>query len=153
VVERLEGETLAARLEPLHHQVRDAAVGAVGAPHVEERADVRMAERGDRAGLALEAGAAVGIGGELVRQHLDRDEPVEPRVAGGEDLAHTPAPQRAHDFVGTEPLARRQAHGAGDHERTIPAAPGTEKGERNGSTLGVRRTTLTTGAAHALGRQ
>ncbi len=82
------GQRLA--LEPLHHEVFDLPVRPLRAPDVEERADVRVAERRDGLRLALEAGAPVGVGGELAGQHLDRDQAVEPGVAGGEDLAHTP---------------------------------------------------------------
>ncbi len=70
-----------------------------------------MAERGDRAGLALEAGAPVGIGRNTLRQDLDRDVAAEPRVARAVDLAHPSGPNEADDFVRTEADARRHWHG------------------------------------------
>ena len=45
----------------LHHEVRRALVLA----DVVDGADVGVVERGDRLGLALEAGATVGVGGEV----------------------------------------------------------------------------------------
>ena len=70
------GERLA--LEMLHHQEVDAVLAA----DVVERADVRVVQRGDRAGLALEAFADVGIAGERGREDLDGDRAIEARVAG-----------------------------------------------------------------------
>ena len=69
---------------------------------VVERADVRMVERRDRPRLALEALADCGFGGELRRQHLDRDVAIEPRVAGAIHLAHAAGAEQRDDLVGPE---------------------------------------------------
>ena len=65
---------------------------------VVDRADVRMVERGDGAGLAFEPRARIGIGGDLGRQDFDRDRAVEPRIAGAIDLAHAARAERRDDL-------------------------------------------------------
>jgi hypothetical protein len=79
-----------------------------------------VAQGRDGARLALEARAAVGVGRELARQHLDRDQAVEPGVTGREDL----------DLVGTEPLARELLI---PDDCRLPIRPlGWEQGHRTG---------------------
>ena len=85
--------------------------GQLGPPHVEERADVGMAERGDRLRLALEPLAALRVTRELAREHLDRDVAREPRVPGAVHLAHASGAEGCHDFVGSKTLARGEGHG------------------------------------------
>ena len=92
--------------EKLHDQV--VAAGLMS--HVEDGADVRMAERCDRAGLALEACAGVAVVGAVRRKDLDRDDAVEPRVVGAIDLAHPARADRREDFIRPEPSARDQIH-------------------------------------------
>ena len=75
-------------LEQLGHGVGDAVVRA----EVVDREDVRMRERGDGLGLALEARERVGVRGQLRGEDLDGDLAVELRVARAVDLAHPPAP-------------------------------------------------------------
>jgi hypothetical protein len=58
---------------------------------VEERADVRVVERGGDARLALEAVHRLLIARQLRRQDLDRDLPAEARVLGAIDDAHPAA--------------------------------------------------------------
>ncbi len=53
-------------------------------------------------GLALEPRQAIGIGRELVRQHLDRDVAVQLRVAGAVDLAHAAGAEGGGDLEGAE---------------------------------------------------
>ena len=53
-----------------------------------DAADVRMVQRREHLRFALEAREAIGIGGEGVRQDLDRDVAIELRVARAIDLAH-----------------------------------------------------------------
>jgi hypothetical protein len=60
---------------------------------VVDREDVGVRERGDRLGLALEAGERVGVRGQLRREDLDGDVPVELRVAGA--VLPSPAPSGA----------------------------------------------------------
>ena len=52
--------------------------------------------------LALEAGAHLGVRGQVRRQHLDRHVAPEPRVVGAIDLAHAARAERGEDLVGTE---------------------------------------------------
>ncbi len=70
---------------------------------VVDAADVRMVQRRDRAGLALEARTPIGIAGQFARQHLDRHRAIEARVARAVDLPHSAGAQRADDFVRAEP--------------------------------------------------
>ncbi len=52
--------------------------------------------------LAREAGAALGIGGEVGRQDLDRHVATELAVARAIDLAHAAGAERSDDRVGAE---------------------------------------------------
>ena len=74
-----------------------------------------MVERGDGPSLALETVAAFGIECRRVWQHLERDEPIEPRVARFVDLAHAPAAERGDDFVRPEarPCGERHSRRSG----------------------------------------
>ena len=67
-----------------------------------DRRDVRMIERGEDLGLALEAGEALGVVCEQVGQDLERDVATELRVARAIDLAHAAGAEQREDFVGTE---------------------------------------------------
>jgi hypothetical protein len=96
-------------LEQLGHGVGDAVVPA----EVVDREDVRMRERGDGLGLALEARERVGVGGQLRGEDLDGDVAVELRVAGAVDLAHPAGAERREDFVGPETGPGSQRHGGG----------------------------------------
>ena len=93
-------------LEILHDEER----GAVLLAHVVQRADVRMIELRDRAGLAIEALAELRVGREGVRENLDRDRAIEPRVAGFVDLAHPAGADERQDFVRAEASAGGQRH-------------------------------------------
>ena len=50
-------------------------------------------------GFLQEAPAPLGVGGELTRQDLDRDRPLQPGVGRAIDLAHAALPQRLLDAV------------------------------------------------------
>ena len=76
------------------------------------RGDVRMIQRRERLRLALEPRQAFGVGGERVRQDLDRDLAAERRVRRPIHLAHPAFADRRGDFVGAEP-------GAGSHRQTL----------------------------------
>ena len=52
--------------------------------------------------MAFEAGQAIGIGGEGVRQDFERDIAIQLRVAGAVDLAHATGADLGGDVVGTE---------------------------------------------------
>src|SRR5262249_27100782 len=73
--------------------------------------DVRMRELRDGLRLALEALAPVGGGGEMGGEHLDRDRPLEARVAGAVDLAHPAGTSLGQDLVGAEASAGGERHG------------------------------------------
>ena len=61
-----------------------------------------MVQRGERLRFALEARQPLGIGGEAVRQDLDRDVAIELRVARAIDLAHAAGANDRDDLVGAE---------------------------------------------------
>ena len=72
--------------------------------------DVRMVQRGKRAGLALESREAVRIGREELRQDLDGDVTFKLRVAGAIDLAHPAHADLGQDLVHTYASAAGERH-------------------------------------------
>jgi len=76
---------------------------------VEERADVRVSE-GGCLGLALEAGAAIIIGGDARGENLDGDRAIEADVAGLVHSAHAAGPERGLDLIRPEASAGRERH-------------------------------------------
>ena len=52
--------------------------------------------------LQLESAQPVGVGGDVLRQHLDRDVAPEPGVARAIDLAHPSRPEGGDDLVGAD---------------------------------------------------
>jgi hypothetical protein len=60
--------------------------------------------------LVLEARADCGLGGEMLRPHLDRDVASEPRVMRSLDLAHAPRAERGRDLVGAKAGAGEAGH-------------------------------------------
>lgn len=85
-------------LQQFHHQVGRSLV----CPEVENGEDVRMGERRQGAGLLLEAGQAVRVRAEGLRQHLQRHLPAQLRVLRPVHLAHPPRTQEGEDFVGAK---------------------------------------------------
>ena len=85
-------------LEKLHHRVRDPCLRA----EVEDGQDVRMGKRRDRFRLALEASQRVGIGGDGLREDLDRDVPVQLVIPRAVDLPHATSADRREDLVSAE---------------------------------------------------
>ena len=71
-------------LQQLHHGEADPAV----LPEVVDGEDVRVRQRGDRLGLALEARRGLGLVGQALGQDLDRHVASEARVPRPVDLAH-----------------------------------------------------------------
>ena len=67
--------------------------------------DVRMVERRQHLRFALETRESLRVGGEEVRQNLDGDVTVQPRVACPIDFAHSAGPEGGQDFVGAEASA------------------------------------------------
>jgi hypothetical protein len=102
---RSSGEVRAAqpRSERLAFQQLGDDVGStvVGADVV-HREDVRMAELAGRTGFQLETPQPSRIGGDLGRQHLDRDIPAQAGIAGAVDLPHPTRPDRQHHFIGAQ---------------------------------------------------
>jgi hypothetical protein len=96
-------------LEKLHDEKRRAILLA----HVVQRADVRMIELRDRPGLAIKALAELRIGCKGVRENLDRDRAIEPRVSGFVHLSHPTGADERQDFVWAEASAGEQWHQGG----------------------------------------
>jgi hypothetical protein len=111
--QQTRGQRLA--LQQLQHEVVRLALAA----DVEERADVRVAQRRDRLRLALEPRAPLLVLGELARQHLDRHAPIEPRVFGAPHLAHAAGTDRSDELVGSK--TRTDAN-RGSFHRLKPSA-------------------------------
>ena len=82
----------------LHHQVVDAVL----LPDVENGADVRVAQRGQRFGFTLEALLQGWIARDVQAQDLDGDVPVEPRIVRPIHLAHATGLDQRLDAIGTE---------------------------------------------------
>ena len=101
-------------LEMLHHEEAGAALLA----HVEQGADVGVAQLRDGARLPLEPLAELRRRGDERRQYLDRHGAVEARVARLEHFAHAAGAEFGQDFVGSELGA--------DHD----AGPGRATGAR-----------------------
>ncbi len=93
-------------LDQLHGQ----EAGAVLVLDREQRDDVRVVEAGDRARLVLEAGEAVGVGGDVGGKHLERHIATEPTVPGAVHLAHSARAERADDLVVAETGTCDQRH-------------------------------------------
>jgi molybdopterin molybdotransferase len=100
--------------EVLEDHVRPVVLAAV----VEEEADVRVTERGNRVRLALEARRIAALG-----EQLDDDPPVEHRVLGPPDLGHSAAAQPLEKAIA--PTDRVGLHGSrlwaemSGHEKTL----------------------------------
>ena len=102
---------LEARGQRLALQVRhDEKVRAIDAADVVDAADVGMVQSRDRASLALEPGPPFGIASDLTWQDLDRDRPIEARVAGFVDLTHSTHANLGRDLVRAEERASSESH-------------------------------------------
>ena len=64
--------------------------------------DVRVIQSGEGLGLALEPHQAVGIGGDRLGQHFERDVTFESQIARAIDLAHPAFAKLRDDFIGPE---------------------------------------------------
>jgi hypothetical protein len=93
-------------LEELHRDVRDVLV----APEVVNSEDVRVRERRDRPGFSLEARERGRVGGEPLRQDLDRDVAFELGVPRSVDFAHPTCAERREDLVRAEARTRGERH-------------------------------------------
>ena len=98
-------------LEPFPlDQLEDEVNGAPRLFDAVKGRDVRVIQRAEEAGLALEAGPALRVAREGVRKGLDRDLAVEPRVARPKDLTHPPSPERREDFERPDTRTGRKRH-------------------------------------------
>jgi hypothetical protein len=104
---------------PTRHQIRerdavdelqDQGMRIAGLLQPIDGGDVRMVQRGEHLGLALEAAQAVRIEGEQLGQHLQRDITIQPGIARAIDLAHAADANGHDDFILTEPAPGRQRH-------------------------------------------
>ncbi len=64
--------------------------------------DVRVVQSREDFGFAAEAGHAVGVVGDGIRQDLDGDVPLEFDVPGAVHLAHAAGADGGHDLVGAK---------------------------------------------------
>jgi len=83
---------------------------AIGRARLVHDHDVRVVQGRRGARLPLESSHEVRVLGVLLTEDLQRDVATESGVARVVDLSHAPAPQRTHDFVGTERRPRGQDH-------------------------------------------
>jgi hypothetical protein len=65
-------------------------------------ADVRVIQRREDLGFALEAGQPVGVVREQLREHFQRDIAIELGVARAVDLTHAAATKRGDDLIKTD---------------------------------------------------
>ena len=93
--------------EVFHHQEVDLVL----VPDVEQRADPRMIQSGNVAGLAFEAQTEFRADGHAAPDDLDRHRTIEAGVVRPIHLAHAAAADQRHDFVSAEARARRQNQG------------------------------------------
>ena len=61
--------------------------------------DVGMIQRGEDLRFAMKPREPIGVAGERVGKHLDRDIAIQTRVAGAVDLTHPARPERVQDLV------------------------------------------------------
>jgi putative endopeptidase len=111
-------------LDQLHRE----EAHAVGGVETVDRSDVRMVQRREQTGLALEAGEALGVRGEQVGQDLDRDVAAQRGVGGAPHHAHPAFAERSDDAVVGECGAGSEGHVAaqpkGGFERGPTPGPG-----------------------------
>ena len=94
-------------LDHLHHEGLDA----VALFEAMNLADVGMVQRGERAGLAVEAGEPLRVVGERLGEDLDRHITPEFGVASAIHLPHASRADPLEDVVRTQPRPHRQWQG------------------------------------------
>jgi len=95
------------------HQLQHQETRPAGLFEAVDAGDVRMVERRQRAGLALESGEPVGIRCELGRQRLDGHVASQPGVAGAVDFAHSALAEQVLHFVWAERVPGGESHRLG----------------------------------------
>jgi hypothetical protein len=91
--------------DQLHDQRRNGCLAGDGCGDFFESVDdsnVRVVQRRERAGFALEAFPPLGVGADEVRQHFDGDLAREPRIAGALDFAHAACANEGNHIVGAD---------------------------------------------------
>jgi hypothetical protein len=93
-------------LDELHHQPRDPArpLEAV------DGGDVRMVERRQNFGFALEPDQPVIVGGDRPGQHFDCHGSLQVRIRGPIHFAHSVGPNLGGDLVRADAVTRFQRH-------------------------------------------
>src|SRR5262245_64507347 len=90
-----------------------------------DAADVRMVQRGEHLGFALEPGEAIGIEREGFGEDLQGDVAIQRGVARTIDFAHAARAERGEDLVAAETEARRTGHGmSASVDRSYPSFGG-----------------------------
>jgi hypothetical protein len=96
---------------------RPLQVGAVHQLHDERRTldavdsrDVRVVQRRQHLGFALESRHPRGVADELIRQHLEGHRALEAAVRRTIDVAHAALPNQGGHFVGTNVVAEGDGH-------------------------------------------
>ena len=107
----------------LHHQVFDVSF----APHVVQRANVRMVETGDQARFTLEPFAGFRTLRSPGEQNLDSDNPAETRITRSIHLAHAAGPDGGEDLVRAETSARMEGHFDFRFRLLGPARPSVQR--------------------------
>ena len=100
-----------------------------------QRADMRMVQRGDSASLAFEPFAREGIGGEMWRQHLDRDGAIKARIERLVDFAHPASADARTNLIRTDGSSFEDTgSGRRTHfvDEVLGALPGTAVGAHRG---------------------
>ena len=115
-LERMPPQMLAERHAPNH--LHDEKRLPLMLADVVQRADVRVVELRDRPRFPLEPLAAFGIVGEVRRQDLDGDGPVQPGVGRLVDLAHATRAIGGEDLVRSKTGARGECHVVGGMKRS-----------------------------------
>ncbi len=102
--------------EVLHGDERSAVLLA----DIVDRADMWMVQRRCGLGFTLEATERIGIGGEVLRNELERNGTMQPRIFGFVDDAHAAAAELLEDAVVGERLTDQRI-GVARHQRRLYA--------------------------------
>ena len=114
-----KGQRLVDRNRPTSYPIRQGLAGdqfhrqemaAVVFFQAEQGGDVRMIQRREDFGFTLEPRGALGVRGERLGQHLERNVPIQSGVARSIHLPHAPGADQADDLVDTQPGARNKSH-------------------------------------------
>ena len=88
-------------VQVLHHQKGSSIL----VTNVEERADARMRERGDRSGFSFEPLSCGRVPCQFPREDLERYGAIQPRIARFVDLAHAASAELSDHLIAANPGA------------------------------------------------